>query len=83
MQDWSRLFLVPGMAHCSGGESLDHFDLLDALVNWVEKGTAPKQVLSTGAAFPGRSRPLCPWPQHPHYKGTGDSEQAANFSCQE
>jgi feruloyl esterase len=83
VQDWSRLFLVPGMAHCQGGESLDHFDMLDAIVNWVEKGTAPKQVLSTGAAFPGRSRPLCPYPQHPHYTGSGDSEKAENFSCQQ
>lgn len=31
---WSRIFLVPGMAHCGGGPSLDHFDMLSALVNW-------------------------------------------------
>ena len=35
------IFLVPGMAHCGGGPSLDHFDMLSAVVNWVEKGDAP------------------------------------------
>ena len=82
--DWSRLFLVPGMGHCGGGEAtLDRFDMLSAIVAWVEQGQAPAQVIATGAAYPGRSRPLCPYPQHAQYSGRGDSESAANFSCQE
>jgi hypothetical protein len=82
--DWSRLFLVPGMGHCAGGEAtLDHFDMLTAIVAWVEQGQAPTQVIATGAAFPGRSRPLCPYPQHAQYGGKGDSEAAAQFSCRE
>ena len=56
---WSQFYFVPGMAHCSGGPALDQFDLLGAMVNWVEKGIAPTSVLATGKAFPGRSRPLC------------------------
>lgn len=84
VSDWSRLFLVPGMGHCGGGEqALDRFDVLSAIVDWVERGQAPSQVTATGAAFPGRSRPLCPYPEHAQYKGNGDSELAANFSCQE
>lgn len=84
VSNWSRLFLVPGMGHCRGGEAaLDNFDLLTALVDWVEKGQAPTQVTATGTAFPGRSRPLCAWPAHPHYSGTGNSEDAANFQCKE
>ena len=79
---WSRLFLVPGMGHCGGGEAaLDRFDMLDAIERWVEKGTAPDSVVATGPAFPGRSRPLCPFPKHAHYKGRGDPENAANFEC--
>jgi pimeloyl-ACP methyl ester carboxylesterase len=79
---WSRLFLVPGMGHCAGGAAtLDRFDLLDPIVTWVEKGVAPESVTATGAAFPGRSRPLCPYPLHAQYKGSGDTEQAANFEC--
>jgi hypothetical protein len=31
--------------------------------------------------FPGRSRPLCPYPQYAHYDGRGNPEDAASFSC--
>ena len=80
--EWSRIFLVPGMSHCGGGASLDHFDMLSAVVDWVEKGTAPDSVISTGHAFPGRSRPLCAYPKHAQYTGSGDPEDARNFRCQ-
>jgi feruloyl esterase len=80
--EWSRIFLVPGMAHCGGGPSLDHFDMLGALVDWVEKGAAPDSVVATGPAFPGRSRPLCAYPKHAQYTGSGSSEDARNFRCQ-
>jgi hypothetical protein len=77
------MFLVPGMYHCRGGESLDNFDLLTALVDWVEKGTAPDSVVAKGKAFPGRTRPLCAYPKYAHYKGQGDPEDAKNFDCRE
>lgn len=84
VQNWSRMYLVPGMYHCRGGEfALDNFDLLTAAVNWVEKGTAPESVVATGKAYPGRSRPLCAYPKYAHYKGQGDSEDAKNFECRE
>jgi hypothetical protein len=70
------------MGHCSGGSAtLDRFDMLDPIVNWVEKGEAPQSVVAKGKAFPHRTRPLCPYPQHAHYKGTGDMESADNFEC--
>ena len=79
---WSRHFLVPGMGHCGGGNAaLDRFDMLTAIVDWVEKDAAPDAVIATGDAFPGRSRPLCPYPQHAHYKGSGDVEKAESFEC--
>lgn len=80
--EWSRMFLVPGMGHCGGGPALDHFDMLSAVVNWVEKGVAPESVIATGQAFPGRSRPLCAYPKHAQYTGQGDTNDARNFSCQ-
>jgi len=80
--EWSRLFLVPGMAHCGGGPALDRFDMLSAVVNWVEKGNAPNAIIAVGQAFPGRSRPLCSYPKHAQYTGSGDSEDARNFRCQ-
>jgi feruloyl esterase len=78
----SQLFLVPGMRHCNGGQSLDQFDMLSAVVNWVEKGSAPQSVTATGRAFPGRSRPLCAYPKHAQYAGHGDTNDARNFTCQ-
>jgi hypothetical protein len=80
---FARLFLVPGMTHCSGGPALTDFDPLSAIVDWVEKGSPPRSILARGTptAFPGRSRPLCPYPQQPRYTGTGSIEEAANFTC--
>jgi feruloyl esterase len=80
----SRLFLVPGMGHCGGGSAtLDRFDMLTPIENWVEKGAAPDSVEATGRAFPERSRPLCPYPKHAQYKGSGDTEKASSFECRE
>jgi len=82
VRNWSRLFLSPGMGHCNGGPAtLDSFDALTAVVDWVEKGVAPTSLTATGRAFPGRSRPLCAYPLHAHYKGQGNSEDATNFEC--
>jgi pimeloyl-ACP methyl ester carboxylesterase len=81
-QAFSRLYLVPGMGHCGGGpETLDTFDALGAMVQWVEQGKAPESLTATGRSFPGRSRPLCAYPLHAHYKGQGNTEDAANFEC--
>ena len=82
VRNWSRLFLSPGMGHCNGGPAaLDSFDALTAIVEWVEKGTAPTSLNATGRAFPGRSRPLCAYPLHAHYKGSGNPEDASSFEC--
>jgi pimeloyl-ACP methyl ester carboxylesterase len=82
--DWSRLFLVPGMGHCAGGEAtLDSFNMVDAIVNWVEKNTAPEQVIAKGASLPGQTRPLCPFPKHAQYNGSGDDKSAASYQCME
>lgn len=83
-QDWSRLFLVPGMGHCGGGErTLDRFNMVDAIVDWVENNRAPDRVIAQGASMPGVSRPLCPHPQHAHYDGSGAPDAAASYSCRE
>jgi feruloyl esterase len=78
---WSQFYFVPGMSHCGGGKALDQFDFLGAMVNWVERGTAPVSVIATGKAFPGRSRPLCAYPKHAQYKGDGNPEDANSFEC--
>jgi len=84
LTDWSRLFLVPGMGHCGGGaRTVDQFDMLGAIVEWVEAGRAPNRVIATGKSLPGESRPLCPYPAHAHFDGEGDSRDAASYECSE
>jgi Tannase and feruloyl esterase len=87
--DSVRLFAVPGMTHCGSGVTLDRFDALTALTDWVEKGKAPDRIVATvdpaNQEVPAswsqtRTRPLCPWPQYARYKG-GDPEAAASFEC--
>ena len=75
-----RLFTVPGMLHCGGGEATDRFEMLDAITDWVEHGKAPDRILATGKAFPGVTRPLCPYPKVARYTG-GDANDAASFAC--
>lgn len=79
-QQWARLFLIPGMTHCAGGQATDQFDMLTAIQHWVEDGRAPDRVVATGRAFPGVSRPLCPYPAVARYEG-GDERDATSFSC--
>lgn len=83
-QDFARLFMVPGMQHCSGGPATSRYDAFAAVTKWVEEGTPPASILATAPAstpFPGRTRPLCPFPQTAVYKGSGSIEVAENFSC--
>ncbi len=82
VENFSRIFLFPGMGHCAGGEkTLDNFDMLSAIVNWVEKDKAPEYIIANGRSLPGVSRPVCPYPQYPQYKGNGDTRLAKNFEC--
>jgi len=78
-----RLFMVPGMGHCGGGDGPASFDMLAALEQWVEKGKAPDSIPAAHVTNgqPDRTRILCPYPQVASYKGTGDTNDAANFVC--
>jgi feruloyl esterase len=78
-----RLFMEPGMAHCSGGEGPNTFDKIGTLDRWVEEGKAPASILASHstAGKVDRTRPLCPYPQMAVYKGSGSIDDAANFSC--
>jgi feruloyl esterase len=81
--NWIRLFMAPGMAHCSGGEGPDTFDKISAMEQWVEQGKTPDQIIAAHktAGKIDRTRPLCPYPQVAHYNGTGSIDEASNFSC--
>jgi len=82
-QEFLRLFMVPGMGHCQGGQGPNSFDALTALERWRENNTAPEKLIaahSTSNAI-DNSRPLCPYPQAAIYKGSGNTTDAANFAC--
>lgn len=89
-KDFVRLFIIPGMAHCSGGPACDQFELFQALVDWVELGIEPDSVVATvNPANPEvpstwseeRTRPLCAYPAVPVYQG-GGVEEASSFACE-
>lgn len=91
--DYARLFLVPGMNHCSGGPATDRFSMLPVLENWVERGVAPDTVVAgVNPSDPDviakgwsakRTRPLCAYPKQAQLKpGATDLENAASFVCQ-
>jgi feruloyl esterase len=89
-QQFVRLFLAPGVQHCGGGAGAHTFgqggapqgdpasNMAAALVRWVEQGTAPERIVATR---PGRTRPLCAYPQVARYRGAGSTDDAANFDC--
>jgi len=78
-----RLFMVPGMAHCGGGIGPDRNDAVTAVIDWVEKQTAPNSIVANRVVNNQvvRTRPLCPYPQVARYSGQGSIDEAANFRC--
>jgi feruloyl esterase len=81
--NWIRLFMVPGMGHCGGGEGPDTFDKLGAIEQWVEQGKAPTRIIAAHetAGKIDRTRPLCHYPQVARYNGRGNINDASNFTC--
>jgi feruloyl esterase len=77
------LFMVPGMNHCAGGPGTDNFDKMKVMEEWVEKGTEPKKIIASHLTdgVVDKTRPLCPYPKVAKYNGSGDMNDAANFSC--
>jgi feruloyl esterase len=83
VDDSYRLFMVPGMDHCRGGEGADTFDVLSAIDQWVEQKKAPERMTASRvrSGKTDRTRPLCPYPQVAVYSGAGSTDDAGNFTC--
>ena len=81
--DAVRVFMVPGMGHCGGGNGASTFDMVAALDAWRDGGKAPERINASrvrdGKA--DRTRPLCSWPAIARYSGTGSIDDAASFVC--
>jgi feruloyl esterase len=78
-----RLFMVPGMGHCAGGDGTSTFSMIDAISKWVEQGKTPERIEASRVrnGQTDRTRPLCPYPQVAVYKGSGSTDGSANFAC--
>jgi feruloyl esterase len=83
VQQNHRLFMVPGMNHCGGGDGTASFDMFAALTQWVEQNKVPASIPAAKVAGgqTTRTRPLCSYPATAQYKGTGSTDEAANFDC--
>ena len=96
IKSFYRLFMVPGMQHCAGGqgptsfgnnetnsatEDADH-DVVLALDRWVTQDIAPDRIIGSGSVGGTHlTRPLCAYPAVSRYKGQGDTNAAENFAC--
>ena len=79
--DWMRLFMVPGMGHCRGGDGPHTFELFSVLEAWREDGRAPEQIMARNPQS-GLERPLCAYPAEAVYDGSGNLNDSANWSCE-
>lgn len=82
-RDFFRLYMMPGVFHCSGGVGCDAASRLAALIQWVEEGKAPDRIVAMKIAGGKvvRTRPLCPYPEVARYKGAGSIDDAESFVC--
>jgi hypothetical protein len=82
--EFVRLFMAPGVGHCGGGPGPAPSGTLEAMLAWVEDGKAPETLPAIRRDQLGaitRSRPLCQYPLVAKYKGSGSTDDAANFAC--
>jgi feruloyl esterase len=81
--DWLRLFMVPGMAHCGGGPGPNQVNWMAALERWRESGVAPDRLFASRVNDNriAMTRPICPYPQAAQYSGVGSMNDALNFVC--
>jgi feruloyl esterase len=82
-QEFARLFLAPGVAHCGGGAGADTFDPIIPVEQWVDQGIAPNQIIVSKVVngVTTFTRPICPYPALPRYSGVGDVTDAGSFAC--
>ncbi len=81
---FARVFRAPGVGHCAGGAGPNPYGQLDTLRAWVEDGKTPETLTAARRDQAGaitRSRPLCQYPLVAKYKGSGSTDDAANFVC--
>ena len=81
VENYLKLYLLPGVLHCGGGPGPDHADWLEIIQKWVEKGEAPDRVIVSKKEH-GKvviSRPVYPYPRKAVYDGEGDPNTESSF----
>ena len=78
-----QLYMIPGMNHCQGGPGTDTFDKMAAIESFVASGKVPAQITAAHrtSGTVDKTRPLCPYGEVAKWKGTGSTNDAANFAC--
>jgi hypothetical protein len=76
---FERLYLLPGVYHCGGGEGPSLVDLLTPVIDWVERGVAPGAVIARAGGTAPRMRPVYPYPAVARYIGQGDPNDASSY----
>ena len=79
-QSFSRLFMVPGLNRCGGGQTFNDFDPLTLLENWHGKNEARERMIAQGKSFPNKQMPIFAYPKVATYKGC-DKGKAESFEC--
>jgi hypothetical protein len=81
IQSHIRLFLLPGVLHCGGGQGPDDVDWVKLIRDWVEKNTAPERVVLSKKENNKvvMTRPVFPYPKVAVYSGKGDTNLEKNF----
>lgn len=82
-REFFRLFMIPGMTHCSGGPGLNEVEALKPLEQWVESGVVPESLTARRVDHGTitMTRPVCAYPEVARYDGKGDASSAASFTC--
>lgn len=74
----ARVYMIPAMQHCGGGQGATNINFLGGIINWVEGGVAPNDSLvAQGSTF---TRPVCAYPKYYKYTG-GNPNNASSFTC--
>ncbi len=85
VDDFMRLFLLPGVVHCLGGDGPDRIDLIAAIEAWVEENQAPQSLAALKFDGDGEvtmARPVCAYPMRQQHDGEGDPASSESFVCE-
>jgi feruloyl esterase len=81
LEEYIRLFLLPGVLHCGGGPGPSQTDWIKLVRNWVENGIAPDRVVLSKVQDEKvtMTRPVFPYPEKAIYDGKGDPNKESSF----